>query len=149
MIGKGQSLPDDDHVMRYVSWAKLLRDEDDNVLGFLPQAFELKPDEESLSVNWLEVFGGDHESNKKQAVKAFRASSLTIGKKSGFGIANVRLIKEICKSSGALVRIVYAPEPGNLAHSLIHKIPRNEFALLEALASEAFTELLLNSAVSG
>jgi hypothetical protein len=35
MQAKITNLPDEDHVMRYVPWKKLRRDEDDNVLGFL------------------------------------------------------------------------------------------------------------------
>jgi len=53
------NLPDEDHVMRFVPWGRLRKDEDDNVLGFLGDAFKLKPNEDHLSVNWLEYFGGD------------------------------------------------------------------------------------------
>jgi hypothetical protein len=63
MKAKVTNLPDEDHVMRYVSWARLRRDEDDNILGFLGAAFQLRPDEESLSVNWLEYFDGDRCKN--------------------------------------------------------------------------------------
>ena len=53
MQARVRNLPDEHHVIRNVSWRRLRRDEDDNVLGFLPQAFQLRADEEYLSVNWL------------------------------------------------------------------------------------------------
>ncbi len=33
-------LPDDDHIIRYVPRKKQLRDEHDNIIGLLPQAFD-------------------------------------------------------------------------------------------------------------
>ena len=146
MLGEGQGLADEDHIVRYVPWTKLLKDEDDNVLGFLPQAFELRPDEESLSVNWLEFFSGDRSEKKRQAIQAFRAS-VKVGKKSAFGIANVGEVKDTCLSSGARVRIVYMPEENNASHALIKHLPRTELALFEALATTAFSELVQNTAV--
>ena len=85
MQAKITNLPDDDHVMRYVPWGKLRRDGDDNVLGFLGEAFKLKPDEDSLSVNWLEYFEGDRDAKIQASVRTFR-STLTVGTKSAFGI---------------------------------------------------------------
>ena len=35
-------LPKDNHVLRYAPFTRLHRDEDDNVIGVLPQAFELR-----------------------------------------------------------------------------------------------------------
>jgi hypothetical protein len=60
--GKGKNLPDEDHVVRYVPWGRLRRDEDENVLGFLPQAFQLRQEEDYLSVNWLQYYDGDPET---------------------------------------------------------------------------------------
>jgi hypothetical protein len=143
MIGKGANLPDEDHVMRYVPWTKLRRDEDENVIGFLPHAFELRPEEESLSVNWLEYFNGDRENRIRDSVKIFR-NTRNVGKKSAFGIGNVGQIKATCGANGALVRIVYEPEPNNQAHSAIRRLPRDDLGLLEALAADAFVELVRN-----
>lgn len=141
MKAKGTNLPDEDHVMRYVPWTRLRRDEDENVIGFLPQAFELRPDEESLSVNWLEYFDGDREDRIRDSVKMFR-DIRTVGKKSAFGIGNVGQIKRTCSASGAQVRIVYEPEARNQAHSAIRHLPRDDLSLLDALAAEAFPQLV-------
>jgi len=146
MLKKGSNLPDDDHVMRHVSWNKLRKDEDENVLGFLPQAFELRPEEQSLSVNWLEYFPGDHANRIKETVRAFR-KTITVRSKSVFGIAKVGVLKDICRSSGASIRIVYAPTFGNSSHAQICNLPREDLALLEAMAADAFQESVRNAEV--
>lgn len=146
MIKKGANLPDTDHVMRYVPWTRLLKDEADNVIGFLPQAFALKPDEISLSVNWLEYFGGDRMANIRDSVNDFRRT-IPAGKRSAFGIANVKKLKDTCSSiAGAKVRVVYEPSKhGSSAHSGIRNLPRDDLTLLDALAADAFCELVKNS----
>lgn len=142
MMKKGTNLPDEHHVMRYVPWSRLRKDEDENIIGFLPQAFELRPEDESLSVNWLEYFNGDRETRIQASVKVFR-NTRTVGKKSAFGIGNIKKIKEVCSANGARVRIVYEPdEPDNLAHSAIRYLPRGDLSILEALAADAFLELV-------
>lgn len=145
---KGANLPDDHHVMRYVPWSRLLRDEDDNVVGFLAQAFALRPDEESLSVNWLEYFGGDRKTNIRDSVLEFRRTLTKVGRKSAFGIASVKKIKDTCSATaGVKVRVVYEPGKNNPAHSGIRHLPRDDLNLLDALAAEAFSELVRNSDV--
>jgi hypothetical protein len=147
MMNKGANLPDDHHVMRFVPWNRLLRDDVDNVIGFLPQAFALRPGEESLSVNWLEYFGGDRITNIRDSVLKFRGT-YKVGKKSAFGIANVKKIGDTCSATaGVKVRVVYEPSRKNPAHSGIRRLPRDDLTLLDALAVDAFSELVKNSDV--
>ena len=114
--GKGANLPDTDHVIRYVSWNRLRRDGDDNVLGFLPQAFDLRPGEPYLSVNWLEYQEGDRETQIRLSIWAMRC-----------------------------VRVVHEPEPANPGHSAIRQLQSDDLTLLEALAADAFVEKINNS----
>ena len=146
MKANGSNLPDTDHVMRYVPWARLRKDENENVIGILPQAFELRPEEESLSVNWLEYFDGDRGRRIRDSVEMFR-STRNVGKKSAFGIGNVGKIKETCGANGASVRVVYEPETNNPAHSAIRRLPRDDLVLLEVLAADTFVELVRNADV--
>ena len=143
MKKKGAHLPDEDHVIRYVPWTRLRKDENENVIGFLWQAFELKPDELELSVNWLEYFEGDRDRRIRESVKVLR-NTRKVGVKSAYGIGNVGQIKRTCSASGVQVRIVYAPEDNNPAHSVIRRLPRDDSSLLEALAADAFTDLVHN-----
>jgi hypothetical protein len=141
------NLPDDDHVMRYVPWGKLRRDEDDNIVGFLGEAFKLRPDEDALSVNWLEYFEGDREARIQASVRTFR-STLRVGTKSAFGVGNVAKIKEVCRARSARVRIVYEPREDNQSHSAIRRLPRDDAILLDALAADAFAELIYNTVIA-
>lgn len=146
MKAKVTNLPDEHHVMRYVSWNRLRKDENDNVLGFLGEAFQLKQNEESLSVNWLEYFDRDRDTKIRMSVETFR-QTITVGKKSAFGIANVSKIKEICRAYGTNVRIVYEPTDNNPSHSAIRRLPRDDLSLLDALAADVFVELVQNAAI--
>jgi hypothetical protein len=143
--GKGKNLPDEDHVIRYVPWGRLRRDEDENVLGFLPQAFQLRQEEDYLSVNWLQYYDGDPETQIRLSVWAMRDSfEKPLGAKSAFAIGNVGEVKKTSEAFGSRVRVVREPEPRNPGHSAILQLPRDDLSLLEALAADAFTELVRN-----
>jgi hypothetical protein len=146
--GKGKNLPDEDHVIRYVAWGRLRKDGDENVLGFLPQAFQLRSDEDYLSVNWLEYHDGDRETQIRLSVWAMRDSfEKPLGVKSAFAIANVSKVKETCRAAGRRVRIIHEPEPKNPGHSAIRQLQRDDLSLLETLAADAFTERVANAGV--
>ena len=146
MLKRGSELPVNDHVMRYVSPNRLRRDENHNVIGFLPQAFSLRENETSLSVNWLEYFGQDLKISGKQSVLTFR-SSLQLSKSSVFGIARVGKVKELSQRSGKPVRVVYDPTRSNRSHSLIKVVQPEDQALLEAMAVEFWSTNIKNSGV--
>lgn len=144
--GRGKNLPDEDHIIRYVPWGRLRKDEDDNVLGFLPQAFQRKHDEDYLSVNWIEFHDGDRDTQIRLSVWAIRGSfDNPLGGKSAFAIGNVCKVKGISAKAGSRVRIVHEPEPNNPAHSGIRRLPRDDLTLLEALAADAFVERVNNA----
>ncbi len=133
-------IPDTDHVVRHVNRKKLRTDECGNVLGILPQALELKPNEEYLSVNWLEYFDGDQKTRLRKTKSAMSADR-TLGPTSVLSIGNVANIKSLCSSHGTNVRIAYVPEPpNNPAHSAIYHLHSEELELLDMLASSVFTE---------
>lgn len=141
---RGYLLPDDNHVIRHVSPNRLIKDDDGNVLGVFPQAFALRPNEESLSVNWLEHFDGDHDARIKQTVHELRAA-IGVKSKSAFGVAVVGNIKEICKKNGSAVRIVYDPRKNIDSHAEIRNFPRDDLSLLEDLANGALCQLIANA----
>ncbi len=126
--GKGQNLPDEDHILRYVPWGRLRRDADDNVVGVLAQAFELRENEPYLSVNWVEYQEGDRDAQIHLSVWAMRDSFPNkLGVKSAFAVGNVRKIKDICQASGHRVRIVHEPElPKNPGHAAIRQLARDD-----------------------
>lgn len=153
MKEKIKDLPDQDHVMRYVPWTKLRRDEDENVVGFLPEAFQLRLDaetcsiEEYLSVNWIEYQNGAWVNRIRASVRAIRGARRSVGGKSAYAIGNVGKIKEVCVSNGIKVRVVHEPENNNPAHSAIRRLPRDDLSLLAALADDVFTDIVRNADV--
>lgn len=139
---KNHSLPSTDHVARHAPWKRLRRDEDDNVLGLLPQAFELRPEELGLSVNWLEYFSGSR-SDQLQAIAQDVRAKRKIGPQSAFGIGNVGELESQCNDLGVPVNVVYWPTDGNLSHSRIQNT-KNDIELLALIAEEVFTEFVQN-----
>lgn len=138
--------------MRYVPWSKLRKDEDDNVLGFNPQAFQLRQNdgfpngwEESLSVNWVEYFKNP-ETQVRDCVWAMRKTR-TAGTKSAFAVGNVGKIKQICLNRGFKVRVLHEPTDNDPAHAAIRRLPPDDLTLLEALAEDAFTDMIRNTAL--
>jgi hypothetical protein len=145
MSRKIKNLPDDDHVMRYVPWGRLRRDEDDNIIGILPEAFQLRQDEDSLSVGWVEFYANP-ETRVHQSVWALR-NSRKAGAKSAFAIGNVGKIKATCAVHGSKVRVLHEPKEGEPAHSGIRRLPRDDLILLAALAEDVFAEMIRNSSI--
>lgn len=143
-VNFGMALPDPDHVVRHVSWNKLQKDENDNVLGFLPQAFALRENEDGLSVNWIEHFDGCHDERIAKTIQELR-KTISVKPKSAFGISTVQAIKQTCRNTPKAIRVVYWPNDNNVTHSLIRHLPPDDSALLDALSKEAFNTLVRNS----
>ena len=145
---KSQNLPDEHHVVRYVPHSRLDRDpSNDAPRGLLFTAFQRKEDEEGLSVTWMEYFSGDRKNQIHASVKAIRASNITVGAKSGFAIGKVAAIKKTCQEFKSKIRIIHFPELDNKAHSELRQFPRDDQTLLERLATESWSELILNREV--
>jgi hypothetical protein len=138
VIKRGNALPDADHVMRHVSYSKQMRDAEDNVVGFLPAAFEHREGEASLSMNWLEFYEGAHSANVvacKASLKAIRG-----GGKALFGVAEVGKTKMIAKHNDKPVRIVFAPSSDLPSHSAVHIAMPVPATAQESLAHEFYQE---------
>ena len=149
-IKKGNPLDDEDHVVRHVPYQRLARNSDDTAVGILAAALEVRPqDNHQLSVNWIEFYNGTHKDRIAATVRAFRASRAVegskVGQKSGFAVAKVGKVKQIGTDSDRRLRVVFSPSKGNPSHSLIHPLHAEDTTLLETLANEAFTELVINS----
>ena len=143
-------LPDDDHVVRYVPWARLRKTEDDVVIGVIGAAFKLRAGEDYLSATWLEYFKqATRQENIKSAVKAIRKSNIDVRPKSGFAIGNVGKVKEVCLADPKRhkVRVIHEREDDNEAHTALRAWPSDNDDLLELIAEETWNEVVLNSQV--
>lgn len=132
-------IPNDHHVMRYVRRKGLRRDENGIVLGILPQALELRPKEEFLSVTWLEHFSLEYEEGFIEASKAI-CKTLEVKKKDGFSVSKVEDIFKGCASFDVKIRILHEPEEENSGHVAVRRFPRDNIELLDLLAAESFID---------
>lgn len=146
VLMKYQALPPNDHVVRYVPWGKLLKDENDNVIGFLGEAFRRRSNEDALSATWAEYFKGSSQTQITSSILAIRASR-SVGGKSCFAIGGVAAISDACAQRNQKVRIIHEPTTENKAHASVRRIPRDDMELLEILATEAWAELVPNSSI--
>jgi hypothetical protein len=140
-------LPPEHHIVRNVPWGKLRKADDDpeRVVGVLGQAFTMRPVENTLSTTWLEYFAGSRQEQIHGAVRAMRASNLEIKPKSGFAIGNVGSIATVAAAHGGYkIRVLHEPADDNKAHVAVRRWPRDDMALFEILAAEAWSELVLN-----
>ena len=142
-------LPNEHHVVRYVPWARLRKDEDDNVIGILGTAFKLRDDESYLSATWAEFFPGSRGDAILAATKAIRGSRITVTPRSGFAIGNVGRVKDACLADPQKhkVRIIHEPEDDNEAHTALRGWPRDNDLLLELLAEEVWSETILTKSI--
>ncbi len=138
-------LPPNHRVLRYVPWAKLRKDEDDNVIGVLWIAFKLRFNEEYLSATWVEFFKSDEPV--VDAIHAIRLSNIGVRPKSGFAIGVVKRIDEECKSRKRRIRFLHEATEDNVAHAAIRGWPADDDELLERLAEDAWSETILNQSI--
>ncbi len=140
-------IPDEHHILRLVSWARLRKDpdNDDRVIGLLPDAFRMRAGEDSLSVTWIEFFESKTFLNQiADAANAIR-ESMTVRTKSAFAHGNVGEIKQCCKTVGGnKIRIVHEPETDNPAHAAIRRMPTDNEDLLIEFATECWSQFTLN-----
>lgn len=137
-------VPPEHSLVRYVPFTRLRRDDNDNVLGVLAEAFVLRPDEEYLSATWLEYFDGERQAQIVAAVQTIRSSRLAVKPRSGFAIGNVHGIAAGCGKCGCKIRVCHEPEDDNQAHTAVRRWPRENRDLFELMADEAWCEVILN-----
>ena len=107
-----QPLPDEHHVARYCKPSSL-------VDGLpLPKAFELRKDEEYLSVNWLEYFGeSDLNAAVERVQKAFRNKRYQVRPNARLAILDVgtakNAVRENTKSEPAIKHLPSQRDPSH------------------------------------
>lgn len=143
-------LPADHHVVRYVPWARLRKTEDDVVIGVLGMAFKLRENEDYLSATWMEFAQEPtRRANLEGAVKIIRASNIDVRPKSGFAIGNVGKVKDICLADARRhkIRTIHQREDDNEAHVALRGWPQDNDDLLELVAEEPWSEVVLNTEI--
>jgi hypothetical protein len=131
---KDDPIPDDDHVSRYVAFTKLTRD--GRISG---AAFQLRPDEDALSVNWLEYFGlGDRGAEIQEVRKMFADKGRILQAKAKFAVLDVGATKEYVQQESddnRVLSILHDPLPSeDESHAGIYNVPRDDPAIGDMIA---------------
>lgn len=132
---KDDPIPDDNHVSRYVPYTKLTPD-GCRVSG---AAFQLRPDEDALSVNWLEYFDlANREAEIQEVRKVFADKGRTLQAKAKFAILEVGATKEYVQQESdesRLLSILHDPlPPEDESHASIYNVPRDAPAIGDMIA---------------
>ncbi len=112
---KGDPLPNHDHISRHCPFTTLANDQPSGA------SFILKPDEEFLSVNWLEYF--DVPDQQAQITQVRQVIRLNLGAKAKFAVLNVAKVVDYVKENGPdnrVLAVLHEPEEDDPSHSGIH-----------------------------
>ncbi len=127
-------IPDNNHVSRYCKPSSIL--ESGRVSG---QAFRLKEDENSLSVNWLEYFDSPDKKYQIDKIReAFINKDFGLRKNGKFAVLNVGKSKDhVLQNSPDQNTLIFKhePEPNDPSHSGIFGL-EFEDSLIPVLLAE-------------
>lgn len=111
----GDPLPDEDHISRYCKFKSLVNDQPSGA------SFMLRPDDEFLSVNWLEYFGlTDCREQMSQVRQNIRLNLAPMAK---FAVLNVGNVINYVRENGPdnrVLSVLHEPEEDDPSHSGIH-----------------------------
>lgn len=111
----GDRLPDKDDISRYCKFTSLVNDQPSRA------SFMLRPDEEFLSVNWLEYFGlKDCQEQMSQVRQNIR---LNLTPRAKFAVLNVGNVINYVRENGPdnrALSVFHEPEEDDPSHSGIH-----------------------------
>jgi hypothetical protein len=136
-------LPNNDRIARYVGYSKLRRDKDDNAIGVLHTAFELRPGDAYLSAAHLDHFAGADLQKLSSMKIAYDPHPLEIRQNGAFTVGQVGAIKESCEGFSRPVRIVNAPSKTLSCYVQVRQFKSDLLELLDALASDSWREFTL------
>lgn len=127
---KGDLLPDQDHICRYCSATKFT--ENGLITG---AAFQLRPSDKYLSVNWLEFFQlTDRQEQIREVRKVLR---LTLGAKARLAVLNVEAIVNFVHTQSPdarKLRVLHEPEENDPSHSGIYRFGYDDHLIADLIA---------------
>lgn len=129
---KGNPIPDDDHISRYVSGSKIANG---RISG---TAFQLRPNEDALSVNWLEYFGlGDRNAEIQKIRDVFIEKGRTLQAEAKFTVLKVGETKKYVRQESKdnrVLSVLHDPLDNDASHTGIYNVPREDPAVGDMIA---------------
>jgi len=143
---QGDPIPPEHHVLRYAAPSRLDKDDDEQPIGLLHTALQRRSEKDAyLSVQWAEYFSDDLLACCHQAIRAHVASGYSVSRNGAYGLAKVADLHSVAAANrpSLRLRVAHEPEETNPPHAGIHDLPAEDHELLEALAFDAFADLIL------
>lgn len=131
---KGEPIPDDHHVSRYVGGSKITRG--GRITG---AAFQLRSGEDALSVNWLEFLGlGERQAEIQEVRRVFLEKGMSLQATAKFVVLEVGATKEYVQQESddnRLLSILHDPlSPEDESHAGIYNVPKDDPAIGDMIA---------------
>ncbi len=127
----GDKIPEQDHIARYCQSSKV---EDGQVQ---PSAFMLRPTDNCLSVNWLEVLDCSSRESEINEIRGIYAHKFNrLGARSLIAILNVgEILQKVYEESEdkRKLEILHDPEDDDPSHSGIYKLKHNDMLIAELI----------------
>lgn len=136
-------LPDDAHVVRYISPSRV--DENGILNG---KAFRLRPNENGLSINWPGYFADLDKSEQINEVR--RLSRLRLRRNGRFAELNVGVAKQAVRAELPNLRFIHDPLPAvdeydaDPSHSQIAELPPLSDSQRSAMIGDMIARCVLN-----
>lgn len=140
-MATGDPLPDEDQVARYCA----PRTVQNGVV--LSPAFERRPQDEYLSVNWLEFFGATSTAEGVAQIRdAFEKKGFGIKRNGRFAILGVEaVLQKVLEETDRVLRILHSPVENDPSHSGIFDMPADDLDIQRILASLVTAEQTLDA----
>ena len=133
----GTKLHENHRVVRQINPARQIRDDRNVLIGFLHSAFELRDNEDYLSVAWCEYFEGNANSQREEATRQLR-NARSDKKTTVYWTASIAEIRKAMSHHG--FRALHEPVGEFTSHTALRRWPR-ETGLLDQLAADALAEI--------
>jgi hypothetical protein len=134
---RGDAIPPENHVFRHCRKGDLKWDPDGTIRGVFPDAFE--PDEDGISVTWMEFFGGS-PAEQLEAARAAMDRARRLRASNRLAKLKVSTILAAGEEVKRVLFVVHDPieqpqERENLGHSLIQGIAVDDDDLRNRIAN--------------
>jgi len=140
---KGDVIPDQDHISRLCSYQHAPEGQ------VQATAFMLKPNDESLSVDWLEFFGCPTRAEEISEIqKTYALRFRRVGAKASIAVLNVGEVRDRVlrrsqdKRELEVLHDPYVPLVEGQSHSGIYNLGQNDDPMIAELIRETVQEVL-------
>lgn len=136
---KGEKIPDQDHIARYCPFTKLSPEGKVLATAFMLRApLPDRPDEVSLSVNWLEFLNCPNRDSEINEIRGVYSSTFErVGSQAKIAVLNVGEVRsKVLKESpdNRNLEVLHDPQENDSSHSGIYNLKQNDELIAELIS---------------